>query len=78
MSKSMAAKSMANTSAAKPAPSLSTRSVHTMSTLDVNGGTWYALKLEFENAEACKKFDVEGTHVITRFDRFADIFAAAD
>ncbi|HEY2883132.1 MAG TPA: S8 family serine peptidase [Pirellulales bacterium] len=74
ISKSLAAKS----AEAKSSRSLSKRSIHTMSTLDVDGGSWYALKLEFENADACKKFNVEGTHLITRFDRFADIFAAAD
>src|SRR5262245_26465276 len=57
ISKSIAAKS----AEAKSPRAISHRSVHTMSTIDVDGGVWYALKLEFENADACKKFNAEGT-----------------
>jgi subtilisin family serine protease len=47
-----------------------------MSTMDLQAGLWFALNLEFDTPESCSNFKVDGTHVITRFDRFADIFAA--
>ena len=68
----------ARSSDTKSVASLGQKSVHAMGTADLKAGAWFVLKLEFENAEACNKFNVDGTHLITRVDKFADIFAAAE
>ncbi len=38
---------------------------------------YLVLSVEFHTADACRDFKVEGAHVITRFDRFADMFVAS-
>jgi subtilisin family serine protease len=44
-----------------------------------DGNTRYVvLNLEFKDAASCQEFSVPGTKLITRFDRFADVFAKAD
>lgn len=43
------------------------------------GKTVYAvLNIEFDGADSCNRFAVEGVTVFARFDRFADVFAPMD
>ena len=69
--------SPANQATTQTTKSRNLKAVHTMTTLDMQAGLWFVLKLEFETPETCRAFNVDGTHLITRFERFADIFAAA-
>ncbi len=54
------------------------KSVRVRSTIDLKSGAFIPLNLVFKDADSCSKFEAPGIHLITRIDKYADVFADWD
>ena len=54
------------------------KAVRTRSTIDLKSGAFIPLNLVFKDADSCQKFELPGIHLITRIDKYADVFATWD
>ncbi len=54
------------------------KSVRVRSTIDLKSGAYIPLNLVFKDADSCQKFEMPGIHLITRIDKYADVFADWD